>query len=320
MNRAPRFLFAATLTCLLLPFTHTQAATDDAKTKSQPAGVMSKEAVFKHCSPQAVDITIIGHDNQGQWASYGAGSVLHENGYILTAEHVTATGDKHIVTLHDGTHYEYEVISRAGGSYDTAIIKIKPQKPLTPVKLGRSDTVKKGDQAMTIGNAAGHPHTVNYGIIERPTCGGGTQIHIGSADIKGGDSGGPVFNMKGEQIAHVHVKIFTMHNASRHIRVDHVRHAFANVFGKEDRNAFTIGIAVDCLGNEAKVTEVAEGSPAEKAGVKVGDVITQFDDMRIGSGPHYVLALMDRVTKNPVKLTLKRNGSSKTISVTPKKN
>ena len=288
--------------------------------KSGRRAVMSKRAAFRYCAPQAVNIKILGHDANGKWVSYGAGSILHENGYILTAEHVTAAGDKHTITLQDGTTYEYKVLGRAGGSYDTAIIKVEPNEPLPHVTLGHSDLVKRRETAMVIGNASGEPHTLNYGVVEKVACGGGTQIHVGKSNIKPGDSGGPVFNLRGEQIAHVHVKIYTLKNASRHIRVDHLRDAFAKVFMDESRYEYGIGIEVDCHANEAVVTKVRRGSPAARANVKVGDVITKFCEMRIGNGPDYVMALMDSVTAEPVTLTLMRDGETITKEITPQRN
>lgn len=281
---------------------------------------MSKTAAFRHCAPQVVNIEILGHDDDGKWKSHGAGSILHEDGYILTAEHVTASGDTHTVMLQDGTKYDYKVLGRAGGSYDTAILKVEPKEPLPHVTLGHSDEVKVREKVMVIGNAGGEPHTVNYGIVEKVTCGGGTQIHIGKSDIRPGDSGGPVYNMRGEQIAHVHVKIYTLKNASRHIRVDHLRDAFATVFMDESRYDYMLGIGVDCAGDSAVVTKVAAESPATAAGVKVGDTITKFDTMRIGTGPDYVLALMDRVTEKPVRLVVVRDGEELVKEITPRQN
>ncbi|REJ97863.1 MAG: PDZ domain-containing protein [Planctomycetota bacterium] len=291
-------------------------AEDKARARKRP---MTKRAAFKRCAPQAVNIEVIGRDNEGKWASHGAGSILHEDGYILTCEHVTVSGVSHKVTLRDGSEFDYKVLGRAGGSYDTAVLKIETDEPLPTVTLGRSDDVRVGQRAMVIGNAGGRPHTVNYGVVEQVACGGGTQIHIGKANILPGDSGGPVFNLHGEQIAHVHVKITTMQNASRHIRIDHVRDAFAKVFMNEDRYDYAIGIEVDCHADDCPVTSVAADSPAAEAGVRVGDVITQLDSMRIGMGLHYVLALMDRVGADPVTLAIDRDGEALAVEVTPRR-
>lgn len=294
-------------------------AAEDCDTK-RPTRPMSKKRAFRYCAPQTVNIEIIGHDEDGKWKSVGAGSILHEDGYILTAEHVTAAGDEHTVKLYDGTSYEYKVLGRAGGSYDTAVLKIYPKQPLPYVALGHSENVKVNEQVMVIGNAGGNPHTLNFGIVEKVACGGGTQIHIGKSDIKPGDSGGPVFNMLGEQIAHVHVKIFTLERASRHIRVDHLRDAFEKTFGDESRYDYMLGIGIDCHAGEAVVKSVTEESPAAVAGVKIGDVITRFGDMRIGQGPDYVMALMNGLSAETVTLVLEREGEAFTKQITPRRN
>lgn len=279
----------------------------------------SKKELVKYCSPRTVDLEVRGRDAQGQWISHAAGTILHEDGYILTCEHVTAPGESQRVILADGTAYPYKVLARAGGSYDTAILKINPKGKLPAVRLGHSEKVAQGEPAIVIGNPAGRRHTVTYGIVDKPTCGGGTQIQVSRADIGPGNSGGPVFNNRGEQIAHVHVKIWTAHNISRHIRADHVRDAFAKVFSNEDRYAHTIGLTVDCAGDEARVIKVEPGSPAATADIKKGDVITQLGSMKIDNGVHYALALMDQMNGTALKLALRRDGNIVEKQVQPRK-
>lgn len=280
---------------------------------------LSKKQAVKYCGPRTVDIEVKGRDDKGQWISHAAGTILHEDGYILTCEHVTYPGDSQEVILADGTRYPYKVLARAGGSYDTAILRIEPKEKLPAVNLGHSESVVQDEPVMVIGNPNGRRHTINHGIISKPTCGGGTQIQVSRADIGPGNSGGPVFNNRGEQIAHVHVKIWTVPNTSRHIRVDHTRDAFAKVFADEDRYSRAIGLTVDCQGDEAQVTEVDPDSAAAEADIRKGDVITQLDAMKIEYGPHYVLALMDRLSEEPIAITLRREGQSLKKEVRPRK-
>ncbi len=267
---------------------------------------LSQAEAVKHCSQRTVDIEIRGRDQQGQWISHAAGTILHEDGYILTCEHVTYPGLSQQVILSDGTAYPFKVLARAGGSYDTAILKIEPHGKLPAVRLGHSEEVSKGQKVMVIGNPAGRRHSIIHGTIDRKSCGGGTQIQIIKADIGPGNSGGPVFNDRGEQIAHVHVKISTAINTSRHIRVDHMRDAFARVFSDENRQDFMIGITVDCQGDEARVIRVHPGSPACKVGIKEKDVVMEIAGMKIDHGVHYGLALISRIGKEPIPLTIRR--------------
>ncbi|MFP6872626.1 MAG: trypsin-like peptidase domain-containing protein [Verrucomicrobiales bacterium] len=289
---------------LLVLFTNFLCSPGHVRATEKPA--LPEAEAIKHCAPRTVDIEIRGRDQAGQWVSHAAGTILHEDGYILTCEHVTYPGESQQVILSDGTVYPFKVLARAGGSYDTAILKIEPRGKLPAVRLGHSDEVSKGQKVMVIGNPAGRRHTISRGIIDRKSCGGGTQIQIVSVDIGPGNSGGPVFNDRGEQIAHVHVKISTAINTSRHIRVDHTRDAFAKVFSNEDRHDYLIGITVDCQGDKAQVLKVHPDSPASKAGIKEEDVVTKIAGMKIDNGVHYGLALISRVGKESIPLTIRR--------------
>ena len=318
--RIPIFLVRMAIACVIVMAGVYVVAVEgadgvDAHAKAQPP--LSRQEVIRHCAPRTVDIEILGHDAEGRWISHAAGTILHEDGYILTCEHVTHPGDSQKIILSDGTAYPYKVLARAGGSYDTAILKVESKEKLPMVRLGHSDSVKKGAEATVIGNPSGRRHSVKHGIIDRVACGGGTQIQISQADIGPGNSGGPVFNDRGEQIAHVHVKIWTMPNTSRHIRVDHVRDAFAKVFLNEDRYPQRLGITVDCQGDKATVLAVKPKSAAAEAGIQPGDVIEASDTMRISEGVHFGLALMDRVNVAPVDLQIRRGDQVLNKQLTP---
>jgi len=278
----------------------------------------SEQEAFQFGAPRTVDIEIYGHDAQGAFVSHGAGSILHEDGYILTCEHITVAGDRQEVVLADGTSYPFTVLARAGGTFDTAVLRITPKAPLPAMILGHSKDVSVDEKIMVIGNPDGKRHAVKYGVVEKTSCGGGTQIHVGKADVGPGDSGGPVINMFGQMVAQVHVKIFTLPQASRHIRVDHIRDAFATSLMDQARGKYEIGLDVDCHAERAIVKSVVKDSPAAEAGIRVGDEITRFDAMNIRCGPHYVLALLDRVTDQPIALALKRGEQAIVATVKPR--
>jgi serine protease Do len=200
-----------------------------------------------------------------------------------------------------------------------AILKMDPKGPLPEVDLGHSDTVAVSNRVMIVGNPDGKRHTVTYGEVEKATCGGGTQIHVGKADIGPGFSGGPIFNALGQAIAQVHVKIWTMHNASRNIRVDHLRKAFAEMVAAESRHGYKVGLKVDCQADQAVVTAVGLESPAGKAGLKTGDILTKFGAMNIKHGPHYAVAIYDLDSDKPVEVEVCRGEKTIKATVVPTK-
>jgi len=280
-------------------------------------GVRSGESLVAHCLPRSVSIEIAGHDSEGGWVSHGAGSILHESGYILTCEHITAAGDRNHVILSDGASFPYRVVWRAGGTYDMAVLKIEGREPLPEVALGHSDAVSAGERVMIVGNPGGRRHSRLFGEVEQTSCGGGTQIHVGKARVMPGYSGGPVFNMRGELVAQVHVSIRTMEMASRHIRVDHLRTAFADMIRTAGTQGFEVGLTVDCQADEAAVAAVAPGSPAARAGIRPRDVLTRVGAMRLRHGPHYAVALCEIQSADPVGFAFRRGDKEMSATVIP---
>lgn len=257
---------------------------------------------------RTVAIEILGRDEAGAFIVHGAGTILHEAGYVLTCEHITSRGERQQVVLRDGRAYPFHVLARAGGTHDTAVLRFDAPPGLEAVVFGRSAEVAVGDEVLLVGMPSGRGLDVRRARVELASCGGGTQIQVRGGEIGPGFSGGPVANGRGEQVALIHVAITTAERTSRHIRIDHVRRAFEERLQVAGQGARPLGLVVDCHAERARVKRVAAGSAAGRAGVRVGDVVVRAGGLVVRHGLHYVLALLDRDPAEPLELVLERAG------------
>ena len=139
----------------------------------------------------------------GKAMGYGAGFIVSDSGHILTNEHVLRNGSKIEVELLDGRKYFARVV-RKDGKNDLALLKIRAKTSLTPVTLGNSDSVELGEWVVGIGNPYGIGQSLMIGIVSAkqrkiPGSGYPPLIQIDAA-MNLGNSGGPLFNLKGEVV------------------------------------------------------------------------------------------------------------------------
>jgi serine protease Do len=245
--------------------------------------------------------------------SVGSGFVLHQDGYIGTNAHAVSAGAQLSVTLADGTEYEARVIGR-DTTRDLAVIKIDPKKPLRPIALGRSDDLMIGEQAIAVGNPVGLQNTVTTGVISalhRELSVEGRVVYPDviqtDASINPGNSGGPLLNILGEMIG-VNTAIRTdVQNIGFAIPVDHLREILPDVLDCEKLNKVVSGLRVG--GSEpVKVTQVRDGTPADQAGIRVGDLVLELDGRPLNSFLDFYVGMLDRRPGDTVSLTLSRIG------------
>jgi S1-C subfamily serine protease len=264
-------------------------------------------------SPSAVNLVgtvpITGHPGS-YTLSWGSGSIIHEAGFILTNDHVAQSEGQQIIILHDGRQYTYTVVATSPNE-DLAILRVQPDEPLVPVKLGRSDDVMLGEPVLVIGNPGGLQHTISSGVVTGlgRTGGGGTMMLTDmiqtNANINGGNSGGPMFNALGEQIGIIESKRTDVEGLGFAIQIDRFRRQLPTMLSPEVRYGFELGMTVDSMA-AATVTMVQPGSPAEKAGVEIGDTITGVGEMSVRDGVHFYLALVGRSGGERLPMSLVR--------------
>ncbi|TVQ83436.1 MAG: DegQ family serine endoprotease [Micavibrio sp.] len=270
-----------------------------------------------------------------QMASLGSGFVIDaENGYIVTNNHVIKDSDEIKVILHDDTSLDAKIIGMDDKT-DIAVLQIETDRPLTAAVWGDSDTARVGHWVLAIGNPFGLGGTVTTGIISANR----RDINAGPYDdfiqtdaaINRGNSGGPMFNLKGEVIG-VNTAIFSPTGGSVGIGFAVPSTLAQNVvrqlieFGQTRRGWLGVRIQevtediAESLGLKEKsgalVSSVTKGSPAEKAGLQAGDVILRFDGRKVAEMRHLPRMVAESEVDREVDMTVFRQGREIRIKVT----
>jgi putative serine protease PepD len=303
-----------------------------------PAG--SVQAVANKVVPSVVQIEVATAGGSG---GEGSGIVISSDGMILTNNHVAgaaAKGGKLTVAFSDGSTADAKLVG-ADPVSDLAVIKVDGKTDLTPIELGTSGNVQVGQQVVAIGSPLGLAGTVTEGIISalnRPVSTSGesgnqnTVIDALQTDaaINPGNSGGALVNMDGQLIG-INTAIASIGGSGAGeqsgsiglgfaIPVDQARRIADELVKTGKATQAVIGIQVPSqdAANGATVVEVTAGSPAEKAGIPKGSVITKVDDRVITSGDALIAAIRSHAPGDNVSITYTDgNGSNtKTVDVT----
>jgi len=267
----------------------------------------------------------------------GSGFIVDKNGYIITNNHVVENATKIRVRLHnDLGEYRGRVI---GTDYETdlAVIKIDAGKPLQPVTIANSDSVQVGDWAVAIGSPFGLEATVTAGIVSAV---GRSPAQLGArafqhfiqtdAAINPGNSGGPLLNIRGEVIG-VNTMIATSGRGSEGVGfalpVNMVARAYNDIIriGRVTRGS--LGVSLDrstqpevtlkALGVDhgAIIENVSKGGPADKGGVRAGDIILAINGTAVKDGDDLVSHVADTAVGAPATLSVDRDGKPVSLKV-----
>jgi serine protease Do len=253
----------------------------------------------------------------------GSGSIVDPTGIIVTNRHVIENAYEIMVTLQDGTTTNARLLGK-GLSFDLAILKIDVGRPLPAIKVGNSDEVHVGDRVLAIGNPLGLQGTVTNGIVSalhRDLSGPYDEFIQTDAPINHGNSGGPLLDLSGAVIG-VNAQIESGGGGSDGVGfalpIDSVK-SVANtlVAGGTVQHAY-LGIHVGDAPNGAGalIGSVTASSPASRAGLKAGDVITGVDSTRITKADDLTAAITAHAPNDKVTVTVTRNGTTKQIDVT----
>ncbi|GGN02877.1 S1C family serine protease [Streptomyces fuscichromogenes] len=307
-------------------------------------------AVAQNSLPSTV--TIESESTSGDGGT-GTGFVFDKQGHIITNNHVVADsldGGKLTATFPNGKKYDAEVVGHAQG-YDVAVIKLKnPPSDLQPLALGDSDKVAVGDETIAIGAPFGLSNTVTTGIISaknRPVASSdGSSTSKASymsalqtdASINPGNSGGPLLDASGAVIG-INSAIQSASSGGLGstgqsgsiglgfaIPINQAKYVAQQLIktGKPVYAKIGASVSLEDSSGGAQITDsgsggsaaVESGGPADKAGLKAGDVITKLDDSVIDSGPTLIGEIWTHKPGDKVQITYKRGGSEHTVTVT----
>jgi serine protease Do len=271
--------------------------------------------------------------------SLGSGVIVDAKGYIVTNRHVVEKADRIRVKLMDdppGVLHDAKVIG-SDQETDLAVIKIESDKALPVAKLGNSESMEVGDWVLAVGSPFGLSETVTAGIVSAkgrnivPNRQFQSFIQTDAA-INPGNSGGPLVNMAGEVIG-INTAILTDTNAYAGVGFAMPSNTVVNVYNQliapEHRvSRGSIGIMFNAQENPAisrvygagaggvTVSDVTAGSPAERAGIKVGDTIISVDGKPVKNGDDLVSDIASRKPGTKVALGFVRNGKKQEATVT----
>jgi serine protease Do len=268
--------------------------------------------------------------------SLGSGVIVDKRGFILTNNHVVEQATKIQVSLNgDTTKYTAKVVG-VDEPTDLAVIKIEASKELPTAKLGNSDGVQVGDWVLAIGSPFGLQATVTAGIISAKDRGGvGQQFQRflqTDAAINPGNSGGPLVSLAGEVIG-INTAIITGSRGYEGVGFALPSTTAINVYnqiiaqGRVTRGSIGVSfteergtnpITLKQLGAPygVAIEDVEKGSPAEKAGLKGGDVITAVNGSPVKSGNDLVNPIASATIGSKVKITYIRDGAQKETTAT----
>ncbi len=250
----------------------------------------------------------------------GSGFVLHPAGYIVTNAHVVARTVEQKVIFADKREFDAQLVA-VDHERDLAVLKIDPPQPLKPIALGRSDDLMVGETAIAIGNPLGYQHTVTAGVISALDRTLEIDAHRSfdgliqtDASINPGNSGGPLLNIHGQLIGVNTAIRGDAQNIGFAIPVDQLRSVLPELLDVERRYRITTGLRVS-WGQPCRVEQVDPDSPAAKAALRVGDVITHVEDQPIHSGIDFHIALIGKRPGQQLRLRMEPDRSTPTATL-----
>jgi putative serine protease PepD len=294
--------------------------------------------IYKDAAPGVVDITVTTNGSSdivpgfgpgsGQSQAEGSGFVVDTNGDIVTNDHVVNGASSIKVRFQNGKTATATLVGE-DASTDIAVIKVNvPASQLHPLTWGSSKSLLVGDGVVAIGSPFGLPETMTSGIVsalDRTITAPNNYSISGAiqtdAAINHGNSGGPLLNLNGDVVginAQIESDSGGNDGVGFAISSDMAKSVADTIIsgGKVEHAYLGIRVGDSTSGNGAVVSSVVSGSPASKAGLKAGDVITAIDGNPIASADDLTAQVAAHQPNDTVTVTVQRGGSSQQLKVT----
>jgi putative serine protease PepD len=297
------------------------------------SGTTTVGQVYKRTSAAVVEITVTSSgqatpfgDGQGSQQAQGSGFVYDTQGHVITNEHVVDGAQSISVRFANGKSYSAKVVG-SDPSTDIAVLDVEaPTSELKPLTLADSSAVEVGDPVIAIGSPFGLEQTVTTGIVSalhrQITAPNNFTIDDAiqtDAAINHGNSGGPLLDLDGKVIG-VNSQIESDSGGNDGIGFavpsDTVgKIADAIISGGSVQHAY-LGVATEDGSGGARLAEVRAGTPASRASLRSGDVVTKFDGTKVASADELRRLVETKRPGDTVQVTVTRNGKSITVDVT----
>ena len=313
--------------------------TDTNGAKPLAADNGSVAAVAAKLLPSTVQVQANGGaDGQAQGGATGSGFVVDDHDHVITNNHVvadaTGAGELKVVDQ-NGKKHDAKIIGRSP-VYDIAVLEVADGHGITPASIGSSKTLHVGDTVVAIGSPLGLSSTVTAGIVsavDRPVTTGNqdqsSYINAVQTDaaINPGNSGGPLVNLRG-QVVGVNSAIATTGSSiggeSGNIGVgfaipmEQVRITASQILATGKARYPVIGANVNTVSHKdgAEIVGVPLGTPAAKAGLEKGDLVTKVDNQPITDGISLIVAIRSHQPGQTVTLRVDRGGKQREVRVT----
>jgi putative serine protease PepD len=311
-----------------------RASVADSKATSNTSGGLTVNEIYRRTSPGVVEVTArstggsqfpFGHSQES--VGQGSGFVYDTSGHVVTNEHVVDGANSVTVKFANGKSYSAKVVGK-DSSTDVAVLKVNaPSSALHPLTLADSDAVSVGDGVVAIGSPFGLENSVTSGIvsalhrsIDSPNGFSIPDAIQTDAPINHGNSGGALLDASGHVIgitSQIESDSGGNDGVGFAVPSNTVRSVVSQLLasGKVEHAYLGVEIA-SAAGGGARVASVRSGTPAAKAGLQAGDVITKIDGTSVGSSDELQQAVDSRKPGDRVTLEVRRGGTTRTVHVT----
>jgi serine protease Do len=264
----------------------------------------------------------------------GSGFIISKEGYILTNNHLVGEADEVSVELVDGRVVKAKIVGTDPES-DVAVIQVEAND-LTPVPLGNSENLQVGEWVLAIGNPMGLSHTVTAGIVSAT---GRSGLNIATyenfiqtdAAVNMGNSGGPLINLNGQAVGintailgpgggNIGIGFAIPINMAREIadqliKNGRVERGYLGVVPQDLTEDLAAAFDLEA-GKGVVLSQVTEGSAADKAGLRVGDIVLEFRDTAIESASQFRNLVASGRPGEKIDMVVLRDGERTTVSAT----